>query len=214
MEFLRDVPAFRERSLKWRLSSFPMVLRSLLEGSGIIMRILAISGSLRAASSNGAVLQAATRLAPAGVEVVHYKGLGDLPHFNPDLDTDDPPEVVRALRYEIGRCDGLLICSPEYAHGVAGSMKNALDWLVSSVEFPEKWVALINTSQRAVHGDAQLREILTTMSARLIERASIILPLWGRNLDATGIISDPALSEQLRTALEYFVGTIRLKGTL
>jgi chromate reductase, NAD(P)H dehydrogenase (quinone) len=214
MEFLRDVPAFRERSLKWRLSSFPMVLRSLLEGSGIIMRILAISGSLRAASSNGAVLQAATRLAPAGVEVVHYKGLGDLPHFNPDLDTDDPPEVVRALRYEIGRCDGLLICSPEYAHGVAGSMKNALDWLVSSVEFPEKWVALINTSQRAVHGDAQLREILTTMSARLIERASIILPLWGRNLDATGIISDPALSEQLRTAMEYFVGTIRLKGTL
>jgi hypothetical protein len=106
MEFLGDVPAFRERSLKWRFSSFPMVLRSLLEGSGIIMRILAISGSLRAASSNGAVLQAAARLAPAGVEVVHYKGLGDLPHFNPDLDTDDPPEVVRALRYETAGATG------------------------------------------------------------------------------------------------------------
>jgi chromate reductase len=102
------------------------------------MRILAISGSLRAASSNTAVLQAAAFLAPAGVEIVLYTGLGDLPHFNPDLDTDDPPEVVRALRHEIGQCDGLLICSPEYAHGVAGAMKNALDWLVSSVEFPEK----------------------------------------------------------------------------
>jgi chromate reductase len=182
--------------------------------SGIIVRILAISGSLRAASSNTAVLQAAACLAPAGVEIIYYKGLGDLPHFNPDLDTDDPPEVVRALRYEIGRCDGLLICSPEYAHGVAGSMKNALDWLVSSVEFPEKSTALINTSQRAIHGDAQLREILSTMSARLIERASVTLPLWGRNLDATGIMSDPALSEQLRTALECFVDAIRLKGTL
>ena len=178
------------------------------------MRILAISGSLRAASSNTAVLQAAAFLAPAGVEIVLYTGLGDLPHFNPDLDTDDPPEVVRALRREIGRCDGLLICSPEYAHGVAGSMKNALDWLVSSVEFPEKSTALINTSQRAIHGDAQLREILSTMSARLIERASVTLPLWGRNLDATGIMSDPALSEQLRTALECFVDAIRLKGTL
>jgi chromate reductase, NAD(P)H dehydrogenase (quinone) len=178
-----------------------------------MVRILAISGSLRAASSNTAVLQAAAFLAPAGVEIVHYTALGDLPHFNPDLDTDDPPEVVRALRHEIGRCDGLLICSPEYAHGVAGSMKNALDWLVSSVEFPEKSTALINTSQRAIHGDAQLREILTTMSAQLIERASITLPLWGRNLDAAGIRSDPALSEQLRTALEYFAGAIRLKGT-
>jgi chromate reductase, NAD(P)H dehydrogenase (quinone) len=177
-----------------------------------MVRILAISGSLRGASSNTAVLQAAACLAPAGVEMAYYKGLGDLPHFNPDLDTNDPPEVVRALRHEIGRCDGLLICSPEYAHGVAGSMKNALDWLVSSVEFPEKPTALLNTSQRAVHGDAQLREILTTMSARLIERASITLPLWGRNLDAAGITSDPALSEQLRTALEYFVGAIRLKS--
>jgi chromate reductase, NAD(P)H dehydrogenase (quinone) len=184
-----------------------------VEKSGVMVRILAISGSLRAASSNTAVLQAAAFLAPAGVEIVHYTALGDLPHFNPDLDTDDPPEVVRALRREIGRCDGLLICSPEYAHGVAGSMKNALDWLVSSVEFPEKSTALINTSQRAIHGDAQLREILTTMSAQLIERASITLPLWGRNLDAAGIRSDPALSEQLRTALEYFAGAIRLKGT-
>jgi chromate reductase len=184
-----------------------------VEKSGVMVRILAISGSLRAASSNTAVLQAAAFLAPAGVEIVHYTALGDLPHFNPDLDTDDPPEVVRALRREIGRCDGLLICSPEYAHGVAGSMKNALDWLVSSVEFPEKSTALINTSQRAIHGDAQLREILTTMSAQLIERASITLPLWGRNLDAAGIRSDPTLSERLRTALEYFAGAIRLKGT-
>ena len=176
------------------------------------MRILAISGSLRAGSSNTAALQAAAILAPAGAEIALYTGLGSLPHFNPDLDTDDPPEVVRALRHEIGLCNGILICSPEYAHGVAGSLKNALDWLVRSLEFPEKPIALINTSQRATHAQAQLREILTTMSARLINAASITLPLWGRNLDAAGITSDPALSNQLRTALEYFVCAIRAKG--
>jgi chromate reductase len=175
-----------------------------------IMRILAISGSLRAASSNTAALQAAAILAPAGTEIVLYTGLGSLPHFNPDLDTDDPPEAVKALRHEIGFCNGLLICSPEYAHGVAGSMKNALDWLVSSFEFPEKSIALINTSERAIHAPAQMREILTTMSARLIDGASITLPLWGRNLDAMAIASDRILSERLRTALEYFVSAIRM----
>jgi chromate reductase len=174
------------------------------------MRILAISGSLRAASSNTAALQAAAILAPAGTEIVLYAGLGNLPHFNPDLDTDDPPAMVKALRHEIGLSSGIVICSPEYAHGIAGSIKNALDWLVSSLEFPEKPIALINTSQRAIHAPAQLREILITMSARLIEDASITLPLWGRNLDAAAIAADPALSEQLRTALEYFVSTIRI----
>jgi chromate reductase len=173
------------------------------------MRILAISGSLRAASSNTAALQAAAILAPPGTEIMLYTGLGSLPHFNPDLDTDNPPAAVKALRHEIGLSNGLLICSPEYAHGIAGSMKNALDWLVSSFEFPDKSIALINTSQRAIHAQAQLREILTTMSARLIDRASITLPLWGRNLDAAAIASDPGLSEQLRTALQYFICAIQ-----
>jgi chromate reductase len=177
-----------------------------------IMRILAISGSLRAASSNRAALKAAAMLTPPDVQIVLYTGLGDLPHFNPDLDTDEPPQAVQTLRQEIGQCHGLLICSPEYAHGVAGSMKNALDWLVSSVEFPGKPVALINTSPRTVHAHAQLREILVTMSARLVDRASITLPLLGSNLDAKGIVSDPRLSILLQAALSDFVEAIRAGG--
>src|SRR3974390_3291675 len=106
------------------------------------MRILAISGSLRAKSSTPAGRTAAARLAPAGMDIVLYSGLATLPHFNADLDTDAPPEPVRALRGEIGSCAGLLISSPEYARGVAGTIKNALDWLVSSLEFPNKPVAL------------------------------------------------------------------------
>ena len=176
------------------------------------MRILAISGSLRALSFNTAALQAAVALAPAGLEIVIYTGLGDLPHFNPDLDTDEPPAIVKALRLEVGRSDGLLIASPEYAHGVSGAFKNALDWLVSCVEFPNKPVALINTSQRAIHAQAYLREILTTMSARLIGRASVTLPLMGRTLDAAGIVADPDLSDQLREALACLAAEIRKHG--
>jgi chromate reductase len=172
------------------------------------MRILTICGSLRAASSNGAVLEAAAMLAPAGTSIVPYEGLADLPHFNPDLDTDAPPAAVLALRREIGLADGLLISSPEYAHGIAGSLKNALDWLVSSFEFPGKPIALINASPRAVHADAQLREILTTMSARLVGDASIALQLLGRNLAASDIASDTELSARLRAALADLVRAI------
>lgn len=178
------------------------------------MRILAISGSLRAKSSNTAVLRAAAQLAPPGMEIALYDGLAGLPHFNPDLDTDAPPASVLALRREIGSCRGLLLCSPEYARGVAGVMKNALDWLVSSLEFPDKPVALINTSQRSAHADAHLRLTLQTMSARLIEEASITLPLLGRGLDAEGIVGDADLSAQLRAALVQFAAAIARFGEL
>ncbi|MBR2686868.1 MAG: NAD(P)H-dependent oxidoreductase [Aquamicrobium sp.] len=167
------------------------------------MKILAICGSLRARSSNLAVLQAAQMLAPRSLEITLFDGLEALPHFNPDRDTETPPPTVLRLREAIGHADGLLICSPEYARGIAGVMKNALDWLVSSFEFPDKPVAVINASQRSTHADAALRLTLQTMSARLIEDASITLPLLGRNLDAAGIAEDPELSSQVQTALEH-----------
>ena len=148
-------------------------------------------------------------MTPAGVEIVFYTGLGNLPHFNPDRDGDEPPDTVKELRREVGLSDGLLIAAPEYAHGLPGSFKNALDWLVSCVEFPGKPVALINTSQRAIHAQEQLREIIETMSARLIESASITLPLMGRNLDAAGILTDSKLSAQLQGALVAFAAEIR-----
>jgi NAD(P)H-dependent FMN reductase len=174
------------------------------------MKIMTISGSLRASSSNSAALEALRLLAPAGATVLPYGGLASLPHFNPDLDGDEdsPPQAVWALRQQIGACQGVVICSPEYAHGVAGAMKNALDWLVASVEFPDKPVALINTSPRATFSEAQLRETLTTMSARMIEAASITLPLAGRNLDAPGIVADQELASALRAALANFVQAI------
>ncbi len=172
------------------------------------MRVLAISGSLRANSSNTSALKAAAQLAPADLQIVIYDGLASLPYFNPDLDTETPPPPVKAFRDEIGRNDGLLICSPEYARGVSGVMKNALDWLVGSFEFPGKPVALINASPRSTHSDAQLRLTLTTMAARLVADASITLPLLGRNLDADGIVADAELAAQLRTALRNFADAI------
>lgn len=174
------------------------------------MKLLAISGSLRAASHNRSVLVAAKRLAPAGVAVDPFDGIGKLPFFNSDLETPEHlPEAVSAFRRTIGATDGLLISSPEYARGISGVMKNALDWLVGSSEFPGKPVALINTSPRATHALAALTLTLETMSANLVKDASITLPLLGTANDAESIVTDPELAEPLRAALEKFTQAIR-----
>ena len=171
-------------------------------------RLLAISGSLRRLSSNAAALQAAIRLAPPAMRIELSAALDELPFFNPDLDTENAPLAVQAFRRRIGAADGLLICSPEYARGIAGVLKNALDWLVASLEFPDKPVAIINTSQRATHADAALRLTLQTMSARLVGPASSVLPLQGRNLDAQGITADAALAAIVRSTLAELAGVV------
>lgn len=173
------------------------------------MKIIAISGSLRATSLNAAVLQAASRLAPTGVTIEIFEGIGNLPFFNSDLDGDRLPREVAEFRAVIGTADGLLISSPEYARGVAGVMKNALDWLVGSFEFPNKPVALINTSPRATHALAALTVTLETMSARLVNDASITLPLLGTANDAESIAANAELAAPLRGALERYVQAIR-----
>jgi chromate reductase len=171
------------------------------------MKILAISGSLRAASTNSALLRAAALLAPAGVEIELYKDLGGLPHFNPDLEDAEPPAVT-GLRARVREAGGLLFAVPEYAHGVPGALKNLLDWLVGGEEFIDKPVALFNASPRATHAQASLRETIRTMSGHIVEEASIPVPLLGKVLDPEAIAADPELSVMLRGALAAFARAI------
>lgn len=173
------------------------------------LRILTISGSLRAASSNSRLLRAAAGLAPAGVELVAYDGLATLPYFTPDLDGDDLPGPVAALRAAIGDARAVVISSPEYAHGVPGVLKNALDWLVSGPEVPGRPFALWNASPRSVHAQASLAETLRTMSALLVEDACIAVPLAGRDLDEAGIVAASEIAEPLRAALRVIVERAR-----
>lgn len=164
------------------------------------MKFLAISGSLRIASLNSALLRAIARLAPADISVVLYRGLGDLPLFNPDIEASNP-SLVANLRAEIMSADALLIASPEYAHGVSGVMKNALDWMVGCEAFVHKPVALLNASPRAVHAQAALRDTIAVMAAHIVEEACIAVPILGSNLSEDEIVLHPDISVALRTAL-------------
>jgi NAD(P)H-dependent FMN reductase len=176
-----------------------------------LVRVLAISGSLRRVSSNTALVHAAVQLAPPEVTVAVYGQLEDLPPFNPDRDTDaePPPVAVQEFRRALQGCEAVLISSPEYAHGVPGALKNALDWVVSSGEFVEKPVAVVNASRRATHAWNSLVETLTVMSARVIHDASVTLPLDGLKLEASRIAADPQLAPSLATALQKLAEAAR-----
>jgi NAD(P)H-dependent FMN reductase len=164
------------------------------------MRVLAIPGSLRATSSNAALLRAATGVAPAGTVVTLYDGLGDLPHFSPDLDVEPAPPAVAALRAQIGAADALAISSPEYAHGMPGSLKNALDWLVSALEPIDKPVLVISASPGgAAHAHAQLLEVLRTMNLRVIDGGGHVFSR--AKLDASGAVTAPDILAALSRGL-------------
>lgn len=170
------------------------------------IRIFALSGSLRKASYNSAALCALQDLAPDYVRV-DIGGIGDLPLFNPDLE-ETKIQSVLDLKKSISQSAGLILASPEYAHGISGPMKNALDWLVSDIEFPGKKIMLVNTSPRATHALCALKEVLVTMSAEIVESACVSIPLLGSGLDANCIEQDRAIKTALREGLVEFVAQI------
>jgi NAD(P)H-dependent FMN reductase/ribosomal protein S18 acetylase RimI-like enzyme len=184
---------FLDRSSESPVASHPIVERG---------RVLALSGSLRRLSSNAVLLEAAAQLAPDPMHIVRFDRLGELPHFSPDLDGSDPATVVTALRDELAAAEGLVISSPEYAHGIPGSLKNALDWLVSGVEIVGKPVLLLNASPMAMHAQAALRETLTTMAAVVLPEAQVVVPADGRHRGSSVILEEPDLAGRLRRGLE------------
>lgn len=175
----------------------------------VTKRILCLSGSLRGVSANTALLRACRELAPASLELTLFERMGELPLFNPDLDSDPLPHAVLALREAVGHSDAIIVACPEYAHGVPGPFKNLLDWLVSSLEFPGKPIAQWNASGRGSHhAQDALREVLATMSAHLLDDAAASFPLPGAGASMEAMLGDPAHVERIRAALNRLASVL------
>ncbi|MEU1492637.1 NAD(P)H-dependent oxidoreductase [Streptomyces sp. NPDC005776] len=170
--------------------------------------ILLLSGSLRAGSSNETVLRTAQAVAPSWVGTVLYDGLADLPHFNPDDDTDPLPPPVARLRAAISEAAGVLICTPEYAGTLPGSFKNLLDWTVGGTEICDKPVAWVNAAApgRGEGAEATLRTVLGYTGADIVESACARIQLAPQLIGADGLIADPGVREQLSQVLGLLVG--------
>lgn len=179
--------------------------------------ILMIPGSLRAGSSNLALLRTAQAVAPVGVNAALYAGLGGLPHFNPD---DDNPEgdgllhpAVADLRSHLRAADALLFSVPEYAGALPGSFKNLLDWAVGGGEVHGLPVGWINASGPAAPGggvDAHesLRRVLGYLGARVVEAACLRIPVVRGSTDPRGLILNAGIRAQLAEVLGVLAGQV------
>lgn len=164
-----------------------------------MIKILAIPGSLRGNSSSNLILKEVISLAPAGVLIETYEGVGALPHFN---DPAEGPDIVIEFRQKIKDADAILICTPEYAFGIPGSLKNALDWTVSSGDFVDKPVGLITASSQGEKGHAAMLLVLTAISCKVIDEACLLISFVRAKLDTSGKIREKQLVEDLKKAIQ------------
>jgi len=166
-------------------------------------KILCISGSLRPTSTNTNILKAIPHLAAwQDISFSIYEGLDQLPYFSPELDYEGatPSATVADLRMQLKAADAVIVCTPEYAFGIPGVLKNALDWIVSSGEFVEKPTAVISASPMATGGDranASLVQTLKVMTATITDDRILTIPTVRTKIDAAGNITDAALKAAL-----------------
>jgi len=182
------------------------------------VKIVAISGSLRAASTNTALVRAAAALAPEGVEVVVYDGLASLPHFSPELDGppggEGVPDAVRDLRGLLAGAGGALVCTPEYAYGMPGSLKNALDWLVTSGELWCLPVVALSASPSALGGEKAHAALLLTLSAleaQVVAEGSLSIPFVTTKVSKGGEITDPATARAVQMSLAALARAVEVR---
>ena len=171
-----------------------------------MLRVLAINGSLRTGSHNGALLRAAGALLPSGVELVELTGLAHLPAYSQDHDVSPPPATVAALRDALAAADAVLISTPEYNSSIPGALKNALDW--ASRPFPEnalraKPAVVIGASTGmfgAVWAQGELRKVLHTIGAHVVDR-ELPVPFAHERFDERGRLIDDLLRQELADLL-------------
>jgi NAD(P)H-dependent FMN reductase len=170
-------------------------------------RILLISGSLRARSTNTALLRTAREVAPAGIEATLHEGMGALPHFNPDDDAEGAPvhPAVAALRAAIVASDALLLSTPEYAGALPGAFKNLLEWTVGDASTYRKPVAWVNVSARGPGGGANahasLRLVLGYVHAEIVEDACAHIPVAHGAVYEDGLIADAEIRARVTDVL-------------
>ncbi|HTE44535.1 MAG TPA: NADPH-dependent FMN reductase [Gemmatimonadaceae bacterium] len=161
-------------------------------------QVLVVLGSLQARSSNGTLARALLSHLGGGVSITFTRALYDLPPFNADVEAGTPPAVVGVWREELAAADIVLFATPEYAFGIPGSLKNALDWVVGTGEFVGKRVALLGVSTMGSGASFALEALdrtIRVMSAEVIGMLSVG-HVRGK-LDENGQVSDPETRDAL-----------------
>ena len=166
-----------------------------------VFKIFAITGSTRKNSSNYKILKYISENIKSEFEIEIFEDLGEIPHFNPDLDTENPPEKVTLFRDKIKEADGVLICTPEYVFSLPGSLKNALEWCVSTVIFSKKRTGLITASASGEMAYDQLSLIMKTLEAQFDRKTQLLIQGVRGKMNEKGEI----INKETAIALDDFI---------
>ncbi|HLP33377.1 MAG TPA: NADPH-dependent FMN reductase [Bacteroidia bacterium] len=170
-------------------------------------KVVAISGSTREHSTNLNLIHAIQELYTDRLDMVIAPSVASVPHFNPDWDTDTPPQAVRDFRKLLQDAEGILICTPEYAMGVPGSLKNAIDWTVSSMEFSRKPTALITASSVGQKGHRSLLETLHIIEADIPESSQLLISHVKTKVKGD-VITDETTLTQVKQVMDSLIHAI------
>lgn len=168
-----------------------------------LQHIFAISGSTKNPSSHLKLISALKILTADTFSFTVFNGLAELPHFNPDLSGDDF-KSVSDFKAAIAQADGILICTPEYAHGVPGSLKNAIDWTVSSGEFSRKPTVLITASTDGRFGHEAMLETLRVIEAGKADELHLLIPFIRTKVNSAGEITHEETKKELKHLMDKF----------
>lgn len=177
-------------------------------------KILAICGSTNPASINKSLIHAIADLTVDYFDLRIFEGIAQIPHFNPDLDNETPPVAVVDFRRRLQEAEGILICTPEYAMGVPGTLKNAIDWIVSSCGFCYKPVALITASTHGLKGHQSLLETLRIIESDITEETQLVISFVKAKVSKNSQITDPETREKVMAVVLALKEMIKKKQAI
>ena len=171
-------------------------------------KILAISGSTKANSTNELILRTIAKSYSEKLDFEIYTEIAELPHFNPDLEMGEPPATVKNFRELIEKADGVLISTPEYVFSLPGSLKNALEWTVSTVVFSDKPTAFIIAAASGDKAFESLDLILKTIGAKVGENSKLIIKAAKGKFNPQGEITDQKTLEEIDILMKSLIETL------
>ena len=171
-------------------------------------KVVAISGSTRQNSINHSLIKAIVELSSASLDITVFDRIGNLPQFNPDYDGDIVTKEVSNFRQQLNNAEGVIICTPEYAHGVPGTLKNAIDWTISSSSFPQKPTMLITASTGGHYGHKALMETLKAIEAKNIDNLQLVIPFVKTKLNMDNKIIDDKTLVDVKKLIADFIETL------
>ena len=167
-------------------------------------KILAIIGSTRADSSNLRLVKKLVEFTGDIFEFTLFEKLSELPHFNPDLDNENPPRQISEFRQLIIDTDAVIFCTPEYIFSLPGSLKNAIEWCVSTTIFSQKQVGLITASASGDKGHEELQLVMKTIETKFSVDTTLLIKGIKGKFDQQGNLTDQETIDRLKTFIKAF----------